>query len=103
MQIAYGVLQYHLWPVWLYHVFPHYPIKDTIFGGWGRGELLKVKCVFFILSTNLSETFNILRKIRRDVIKMYVGLHVRYPLILSDFNATYIFSTDFRKTVKYEI
>jgi len=28
---------------------------------------------------------------------MYIGLHVKYPLFLSDFNETRIFSTDFRK------
>jgi len=28
---------------------------------------------------------------------MYPGLHVKYPLFLSDFNYTWIFSADFRK------
>ena len=23
----------HLWPVWLYHIFPHYLIKGTLLGG----------------------------------------------------------------------
>ena len=31
---------------------------------------------------------------------MYVGLHVKYPLFLSDFNKTCVFSIDFRKKVQ---
>jgi hypothetical protein len=34
---------------------------------------------------------------------MYTGLHVKYPLFLTDCNASGIFSTDFRKTLKYQI
>jgi hypothetical protein len=34
---------------------------------------------------------------------MYAGLHVKYPLFFSDFNETWIFSTDFRKILKYQI
>ena len=34
---------------------------------------------------------------------MYIGLHVKYPLILSDFNYTWIFSIDFWEMLKPEI
>ena len=29
---------------------------------------------------------------------MYIGLHVKYPLFLSDFNETWILQTDLKKT-----
>jgi len=31
---------------------------------------------------------------------MYIGVHVKYPLFMSDFNETPIFSKDFRKISK---
>jgi len=34
---------------------------------------------------------------------MYIGVHVKYLLFLSDFNKTWVFYTDFRKTLKYQI
>jgi len=34
---------------------------------------------------------------------MYLGVHVKYPLFLSDFNKTSILSTDFKKILKHEI
>jgi hypothetical protein len=37
------------------------------------------------------------------MIKMVIGLHVSYPLFLSDFIDTWIISIDFRKILKYQI
>jgi len=51
-----------LWPVWLYHVFPRYRMKGTMFGG----KELRTKCVFYF-STSFFETFLILRRIQRDI------------------------------------
>ena len=54
----------HLWPVHLYHVFPHYLINGTIFGK----KVIKCKMCVLIFSANLSETFLILRAIQQDFI-----------------------------------
>jgi hypothetical protein len=63
MQSACAVLYCHLWPVWLYHIFPHYLISNTIFG---EKIIVRKTCVL-ILSTTLSESFFILRRIYRDI------------------------------------
>jgi hypothetical protein len=91
----------HLWLVLLCHVFPPYLIKGAIF--WKK-KLLKIKYMFCISLQILSETFLIIRKNERDMITIYdIGLHVKLPLFLSDFNETWIFSANFRKIIKYQI
>ena len=58
----------------------------------------------FISSTDL--LWNIShynKKWARYDIKMYSGLHVKYPLSLSDYNETWIFWTIFGKMLKYRI
>ena len=60
-----------------------------IFGG---GLLNKKACFDFSVRL-LSEKFLILGITERDVIKMYIGLHVKYPLFLWDINETWFFDT----------
>ena len=55
-----------------------------------------------IFYTILSETFLILKRNERDVIKIYIGLHVKYSIFFSGFNETWIFETNFRKILKYQ-
>jgi hypothetical protein len=68
-----------------------------------KKKLMNAKCMFWFSLQVSSETFLILRRTEWDVIKMYIGLHVKYSLFLSDFNETWILSTDFRKTLNYQI
>jgi len=59
-------------------------------------SIILVKCMFFfIFSSTVSEIFLILKKLRQV---WYISIHVKYPLFLSDFNKTWIFSTEFRKS-----
>ena len=51
-------------------------------------KLLNIKGVFLFSLHLLSETFLILRITERNMIKMYIGPHVKYPLFLSDFTET---------------
>jgi hypothetical protein len=60
-------------------------INCTIFG---KEKQLSIKWYFDFLCKRLSEIFLILRKIERDMIKKSIGLHVKFPVFLSDFDGT---------------
>jgi len=57
------------------------------------------KMCFDFLLQRLSETFFILIRTEREMIKniQYICLHVKYPLFLSDFNESWILSAVFKK------
>jgi len=80
--------------------FTHYLTNGTIFE---EKKLLDMKSVFLFYVQNLSETFLILRRIQWNHIINVLGLHVKYSLFLSDFNETWIFLTNFKKILKYQI
>jgi len=70
----------------------------------GKKKLLSIKGVFSFSLPLWYETFLILRGSERDfIIYIYIGLHVKYQLFLSGFNETWVFSTDFRKILSYQI
>jgi hypothetical protein len=67
-----------LWHVRPYHIFPHYPRKETMFGK----TLLNIKCDFLFSLQLLSKTFLILRRIKGDIIiKTYVKLRYSYQML----------------------
>jgi hypothetical protein len=59
--------------------FPHYLINATMFE-----NAVKQNMCFNVLYH--FERFLILKRVDRDLIKMYVDVHVKHTLFLSDFN-----------------
>jgi hypothetical protein len=76
-----AVLYCNLWPVWLYHISPHYLINGTTFGN----DLLNIKCVFWFFVQLLSEIFLILRRIQRYIIINIHRSSCKVPVILVRF------------------
>ena len=87
----------HLRPLNLHRIFRHYLINGAIFGK----TLLKIKHVFWFSLRLLSKPFLNIKIIQRDITINVKSLHVKYPLFLSLFNETWIFSADLRKVLKY--
>jgi len=65
-----------------------------------RKKSIEHKTCVLILSTSVRK-FLILRRTERDIINVHT--HVKCPLCVSEFNETSIFSTNFRKILKYQI
>ena len=89
----------HLWPArstTFFHI-----ISQTARFSKKKKKLLNKNVFWFPLQV-MSETFFILGRTERDMFKKSSGLHVQHPLFLSDFNYTWIFSTVFRKMLKYQ-
>ena len=82
---------HHMWPVRFSKIFQNYVVNGTIFEG-GK-KLLNRKCVFWLsLQFCLKHCKNNWARFDK---KMYIGLHVKYPLFFSDLKETWIFSTNF--------
>jgi hypothetical protein len=87
-------------PLSSYHIFGNFLINGMIFG---KKKLHNVKCVFWLSLQFWVQAVLILRRTRRVIVINWKCLHVKYLLLTSDFNKTWIFSADFREKLKCEI
>jgi hypothetical protein len=91
-----------LWPAALCNIFPHSLTNYIILGG--KKRLPNIKCVFWFSLHLLPETFLVIRRTERDMIKnVYCDPHVKYPSFSLGFNKTLLFPVYFRKILKYQI
>jgi hypothetical protein len=66
-------------------------------------KLLNAKCVLWFYLQMLSETFLILRRNERDMIKNYIGLHVKYPFCFTTFNEIWNFRDRYSKNSQISV
>jgi hypothetical protein len=68
-----------------------------------RNKAVEYQMCFLSSFTPLSETFLTIRRSELDRSKMYIGLHVNYPLFFSEFNETWNYLDRFSKNIQYQI
>jgi hypothetical protein len=66
-----------------------------------RWSLCFVSC--FLIVRHFSKTFLIVNIIQLCIVIMYSVIHVKHLLYLSHINWSFVFSTDYRKWLKYQI
>ena len=90
------------WHARLYIIFPQLSHKRDDFRNPPK-KVIVCKICFHFLHKFCLQNFIILSRIQGELSLMYIGLRIKYPLFLLGFNKTWIFSTDFRKTLKNKI
>jgi hypothetical protein len=80
--------------------FPHYPINSTIF----ENKIVEHNmCVLVFSMTFLRNVSHSEKDSARCDHKCNIGLNLKYQIFFLDFDEIQIFSTDFRKILKYQI
>ena len=98
MQWSCAILYWHVWPIWVYYTSPPDLISGTSF--WGKhywtynvGSDFPHILKHFFFKEELSDMLS----------WIYIDLHVKYSLFCSYLNETWIFWTDFRKILQFQI
>ena len=68
-----------------------------------KKKLLNIKRVFFLFYLKFSSETVLILKRNETLLYMYIDLHEKYPLFLSDFNENLIIATGFRKIFKHQV
>ena len=91
------------------HIFICVQCDSTIFSlhyftqaHLSKKKILNMKCVFWFFLQFFLKHFSFLEEMSDIWSKMFIGPLVKYPLLLSDSNGTWIFSTEFWKILKYQ-
>ena len=90
----------NLRPVRLLSILLHYLTNGTIFWTDITGHIMRALILSTTFVWNISHSKKNWAKYNKFT---YLDIHMNCPLLLSDFNETWKFSTDFRKIFKFQI